>query len=193
MIAIVILAGGKSSRMGRDKLALEYKGQTLLASVVSRFENEFNNVYLSVADEDKYPEINLPRVVDGFPGCGPMSGLNAAFTALDSAGSLEGVFLVAADLPFASPPVARRLIELCGDSEACVIRRDDGKLEPLFGYYRSSLALRCETALKSGNFKMTALLSEATTRFVSTDELGALWDERLVVNLNFPKDYEALR
>jgi len=191
MIPVVILAGGKSSRMGRDKLALSVDGKTLLESAVGRFSDVFDNVYLSVADVEKYPEISVNRIVDIIPGAGPMSGLHAALSELGA----DGVFLVAADLPFSSPDAALRIIEMCQQSgkSACVVRLSDGKLEPLFGYYRKELMGKCEDLIKIGDYRMTELLPESTTRFVMPEELGELWSDVLIMNVNYPEDYERLR
>jgi len=188
MSSVVILAGGKSRRMGRDKLTLSHDGMTLLEKTMRRFSDVFDSVYLSVANAEKYPEIKATRVVDIIPGAGPMSGLHAAFTSLND----EGVFLVAADLPFANPLAAKRLIEFCGDHDACIIRLPDGRLEPLFGYYRKSLLPKCEAALQSADYKMTVLLPEGTTRFVDPSELGALWADNIIMNVNYPEDFEKL-
>ena len=184
----VILAGGKSRRMGRDKLALTLGGRTLLEISADRFAEEFEDVYISVADAALYPEVAGRRVVDILPGAGPMSGLHAALTNLPD----EGVFLVAADLPYADARAAKRLIELCGEKEACIIRLPDGKLEPLFGYYKKTLLRRCEAAIKSGDYRMTELVLGADTRFTAPQELGSLWDDRMILNINYPKDYNAL-
>ena len=189
MSAAVILAGGKSSRMGRDKLDLFVDGRTLLESVVSRFSMVFDDVYLSLADAGKYPEIKANRIVDVIPGMGPMSGLHAALSALPD----DGAFLVAADLPYASPQAAKRMIELCQNHDACIIRLPDGRLEPLFGYYRKSLLGLCGKALKSGNNRMTVLFEGTDVRFVAPGELGTLWDEKLILNVNYPEDYEKLQ
>ena len=188
MSAVVILAGGKSRRMGRDKLKLSLDGRTLLESAVDRFKEVFEDVYLSVADETKYPEIQLRRIVDILPGAGPLSGLHAALTSLPG----DGVFFVAADLPFACPLAAKRLIELCGESDACIIRNPDGRLEPLFGYYRKTILPLCEKAIKSGDYRVFEILLNAKTQFAAPDELGELWDEKLIVNINFPEDFEKL-
>jgi len=182
--AVVILAGGKSRRMGRDKLELPIDGRTLLESAVSRFSAEFDELFLSVADAEKYPGVAARRVVDILPGAGPLSGLHAALTSVGG----DGVFLVAADLPYASARAAKRIIELCGECEACVIRFPDGKLEPLFGYYRKAILPRCSDAIKSGDYRMTEILAGADTRYIDPCELGDLWDEKLILNINYPGD-----
>ena len=183
MSVAVILAGGKSRRMGRDKLTLELDGQTLLQSAVNRFATEFETVCVSVADLSKYPEVQAPRIADIYQGAGPLSGLHAVLK------QFPAVFLVAADLPYSCPRMAKRVAELCGEHEACAIRLPDGRLEPLFGFYRNSILGRCEDAIKSRDYRMTEILRNSNTRYVSPDELGDLWDEKLLTNINYPQDY----
>ena len=188
VVTAVVLAGGKSRRMERDKLELLHDGATLLESVVARFKHEFS-VVLSVADAAKYPHIKTQRIVDILPGAGPLSGLHAALKTLPD----EGVFLVAADLPFACPAAAERITRLCGEKEACVIKLPDGRLEPLFGYYKKSLLARSEEAISSGNYRMSDFIALADTRFIDpVKELGDSWDERIVLNINYPEDYEKI-
>ena len=184
--AVVILAGGKSRRMGRDKLALMFEGTTLLGSAVYRFKEEFEDVYISVDDAGKYDNIAEKKIVDILPGAGPLSGLHAALAVLPS----ESVFLVAADLPFATAGAAKRVIELCGEKETCIIELPNGKLEPLFGCYRKSLLSRCEEAILAGDYRMTEIILGADSRLVTPYELGTLWDEKLITNINYPEDYE---
>ena len=188
MATAVILAGGESRRMGRDKLVLPINGETLLVSAVKRFSAEFGDVFLSLADADKYPDVAVRRVVDIFPGAGPLSGLHAALSSAPG----EGVFLVAADLPFSSPKAALRMIELCGAGEACVIMLPNGNLEPLFAYYKKALLPLCEEAIRSGDYRMSHIIQGADTRFVSPQDFGELWDERMILNINFPYDYKKL-
>ena len=184
----VVLAGGMSRRMGRDKLVLAIGGTTMLESAVNRFSAVFEDVYISVADDKKYPDVDTLKIVDILPGAGPISGLHAALTVL----TCDGLFLVAADLPYACPKAAKRIIELAGDSEACVVRLPDGNIEPLFGYYRKSLLCLCANAIESGNHKMADLLSLADTRYIAPAELGGLWDDKFIMNVNSPEDYSRL-
>ena len=186
MNSAVILAGGMSRRMGRDKLVLEVDGRMLLESAVCRFSGEFDNVYLSVADVGKYPDVEADRIVDILPGAGPMSGVHAALTNLPG----DGAFFVAADLPYACPRAARRISELCADHDASIIRLSDGKLEPLFGYYRKAMLPRCTDMIKSGDYRMTELVLRMNTLFLAPADLGALWNDKLILNINTPCDYE---
>ena len=188
MSTAVILAGGKSSRMGRDKTQLIYRGQTLLAGAVERFSASFDRVYLSIGDPEKYPDIKAERVIDLYPGCGPMAGLHAALLKTPD----DGVFLAAADLPFSSPEAALKVMELCGDHASAVIVGEGGKFEPAFGYYKKSLLTFIEKHLSEGRYKMMQLFDVLPCRHVTPDELGELWREDMLDNLNYPEDYERL-
>jgi len=184
----VILAGGESRRMRRDKLTLAFGGSSLLAAVTDRFTGVFDTVYLSVKDPQKYPEIRVPRLVDIYPGCGPMSGLHAG---LHMTGE-DGIFLTAADLPFADPLAAQRIIELSGDSDVCITTDSAARYEPLFGYYKKTALPHVERALSSGDYKIASLFDKVRLRIVSKEELGPYWREELLLNVNYPEDYERL-
>jgi molybdopterin-guanine dinucleotide biosynthesis protein A len=174
--------------MQRDKLALRFGGESLLASAARRFSAGFDEVWLSVADPDKYSEIAIPRVVDIYKGCGPMGGLHAALSA--AAGT--GVFLIAADLPFADPAAALRIMALAGESDVCLLADSRGRYEPLFAYYKKSILPQVEAALQAGQYKLADVLDRVRLRLVRAPELGSLWSDRLLLNINYPEDYEKL-
>ncbi|MBR2717147.1 MAG: molybdenum cofactor guanylyltransferase [Oscillospiraceae bacterium] len=187
-MTVVILAGGQSRRMGRDKLRLTVAGETLLDRAVRRYGGIFDRVLVSVSGPDRYPALGDKRVFDRFPGAGPLAGLHAG---LLEAG--EDVFLTGADMPFSSPEKALLLTSLCGEKEACVLTDGDGRWEPLFGFYRRSLLPRAEALLTEGRRNMAALISAAELREVSLAELGEGPDSPLLRNVNRPEDYEKLR
>jgi molybdopterin-guanine dinucleotide biosynthesis protein A len=173
--------------MGRDKLELEFRGMSLLRSAIERFSPDFD-VLLSVAETERLAELSVARVTDVYPGLGPMAGLHAGLLAAQD----EGVFLLAADLPLATAGAALRLISLSGGADAIVIRREDGKLEPLFGYYRKTLLAELARSLENGEQKMTDFLHRVDARFIAPSELGDAWTTDLLVNVNRPEDYERL-
>ena len=188
MYAALILAGGRSRRMGRDKLMLPQDGSTVLGTAVRRFSEKFSRVLLSVDRAGRYPEIPVPHIADKFPGCGPLAGLHAG---LEAAGE-EGVFLAAADLPFSDPETALRMIELCGEHEICVIRDERGRFEPLFGCYRISVLPKAEELLASGKRAMTDLFEISDTLVIAASELGIREGSRMLANMNRPEDYKKL-
>ena len=135
----VILAGGKSRRMGRDKLLLPLSGERLLDRAVRRYREVFPRVLVSVSGPERYPELGEARVCDRYPGAGPLAGLHAGLLA-----SGDDVFLTGADMPFSSPEKALQLISLCGEKEACVLTDADGRWEPC----SASTAKACWTGRK---------------------------------------------
>jgi molybdopterin-guanine dinucleotide biosynthesis protein A len=186
MDVAVILAGGRSRRMGRDKPELLYGGETLLQRAARLYSACFDRVYLSVGDSEKYTDAGVERIADVFCGCGPMAGLHAALLKIEA----EGIFLMAADLPFANPSAARFITDLGRGHDACVIKTEDGYYEPLFGYYSKNMLPRVREMLEAGKYSMTALYPGSDVRFVSIAELGNLWRENMLFNINSPEDYE---
>lgn len=187
-MTVIILAGGQSRRMGRDKLSLPAAGETLLSRALRRYRAVFDKVLVSVAGPEKYPELGDARVFDRYPGAGPMAGLHAG---LLRAG--EDVFLTGGDMPFSSPEKALMLASLAGEKDACVLTDDTGRWEPLFGFYRLSVLPRAEELLSSGRRSMGALLGSIALREVRLEELGEGPDSPLLRNVNLPADYEKLR
>ena len=102
----------------------------------------------------------------------------------------EGIFLLAADLPFANPEAALFIMRLGKGRDACVIKTDDGYCEPLFGYYARSMLPRAQEALAAGVYAMTTLYRKADVRFIGPAELGDLWRANMLRNVNAPEDYE---
>lgn len=185
MSTAVILAGGKSSRMGKDKLELRYRGSTLLEAAVDRFSGSFDNVYVSVSDAGKYPYINTPKIEDIFKGCGPMAGLHAALNKSDD----EGVFLVAADLPFSDPDAAKKIIELTGECDAALLLDEEGRYEPLFAYYKKTILPVVEALLRNGEYKMIRALQAIRLRKLTKEDLVGFWSDKLLLNINRAEDY----
>ena len=188
-MTVVILAGGESRRMGRDKLRLTLEGEALLERALRRWGAAFPKVLVSVAGPDRYPWLGDRRVPDLRPGQGPMAGLEAG---LLRAG--EPVFLTAADMPFSSPRAALRMCALCPqEAEACVLTDEEGRWEPLFGLYKPALLPEIRALLDSGRRSMAALLDRSRVKVLRGADLGELWEDRLLLNLNEPGDYEKLR
>lgn len=179
----VILSGGQSRRMGRDKAGLTLEGQSFLDRMTEGLAPIFGQVYVSVDRQGRYP--GRKELPDLRPGQGPLAGLEAAFLRTGA----EAVFLTAVDLPFASPDLARRVLAGAEDGDACVIRRRDGGVEPLFALYRRSCLPALTACLDEGRRAVKALLDRVDCRWLEEDELGGFDLERALWNINTQTDF----
>jgi molybdopterin-guanine dinucleotide biosynthesis protein A len=181
------MAGGKSSRMGTDKLTLPLNNSTLPEAAIARFRREFSDVRVSVREDGVYPHISAPKIADVKSGLGPIGGLYAALTALK-----RDVFIVAADMPYSDPLAAKKIIELGSGFDAAALLGADSRLEPLFAFYSYSALTAAEAAIEAGIYKMNYLLKQLHTRAIAPAELGELYSDKLLLNINYPEDYKLL-
>ena len=184
----VILTGGKSSRMGRDKAMLPVAGVPMARLLTERFRAAGFEVAVSVDRAGRFPLGDAAELPDAFPGQGPLNALYSAFTQTDT----EAVFCAATDLPGGDPALAKRLLALRGDCDACLIRRADGTAETLFGVYARSCLPAAERCLREGRRSMRAAIEGLRVRWVDEAELPE-WDlSRVLRNVNTPEEYAAL-
>ena len=185
IVGAIILAGGKSERMGRDKALLPYRGTTLLAyvlAVVSQIEPQV----VVVADRtDKYA-VPCPVIADAFPDCGPVGGI---VTGLHYLGA--GAHLVAAcDMPHLHPDILRYLLECAikGDYDA-VVPETDGRPEPLCAVYRDTCLAPLTAFLQSGQRAAHRALLTLNVLRIDTENLRP-FDPELAcfTNFNTPED-----
>jgi molybdenum cofactor guanylyltransferase len=130
----VVLAGGRSSRMGSDKAALVLDGRPLLARVVERLRLALGSVIVIGPERLAALQPGAPIIPDARPGLGPLGGLA---TALETA-QTDWVFLVACDMPFIQPALVRYMatLALAASEDEAVAIRSPGGLEPLHAAYR---------------------------------------------------------
>ena len=174
----VILSGGRSRRMGRDKAEMMLAGRTLLDRMAAELAPLFGGVYVSVDRSGRYP--GRRELTDLRPGLGPLAGLEAAFLRTGA----EAVFLAAVDLPFADAPLAARILAAAGAGDAWVIRRRSGEAEPLFALYRRSCLPALQACLAEGRRAAKALLDRVDCRWLEEDELPEFDLERALWNVN---------
>ena len=181
----VILTGGMSRRMGRDKGTILFEnGETLIARLVRRYGAEFDGVYVSVNEAGRFDTAGAPELVDLRPGQGPMAGLEAAFARTDA----DLVFLTAVDLPFGTPALARELDRLRAGRDACYIRRSDGRPEPLFALYARTCQAPLTACLEEGRRSFRWLFDRIDVREVWEEELEEFDLDHLLLNVNRPED-----
>jgi molybdopterin-guanine dinucleotide biosynthesis protein A len=184
--SLVILAGGRSRRMGHDKATLPAGDGTLIEHLARRLAPVVDETIIAGGSVD--PPFEGARVVaDHQPGLGPLAGMLGGF----AAAKRRHVWVVACDLPDVEPALGGVLLALAGDYEA-VVPRPDQEPEGACALYVRELAPRIERLLESGQRSIKSLLDCSTVRYVASDELRAVDPElRSFRNVNTPADYEA--
>jgi molybdenum cofactor guanylyltransferase len=197
----VVLAGGRSSRMGRPKGALEWHGSTLLHRTAALLTRTVGGPVLVVAAPDQeLPELppRVEVVADPVEGLGPMQGLATGLAALRERAPVA--FVCSTDLPFLHPALVRRVLRGFVDPEVDVVLPvARGYRQPLAAGYRTELAGLIERLLGEGDLRPGMLFRHC--RVAQLDDAALLTDELArhdpeldsLVNVNEPDDYAAAR
>jgi molybdenum cofactor guanylyltransferase len=146
-----VLVGGRSSRMGRDKALLVYRGRTLAEHVAAAVDHAAGRVTF-IGSPETYAHLGYPVVPDLRPGHGPLSGIETAL-ALNHA---EWNLVVACDLPLISPPILKGLIQAADSPEIdCVIPLTaDDQPQPLVSVWNARMLSRVRFALDQNERKV---------------------------------------
>ncbi|MEK3884865.1 molybdenum cofactor guanylyltransferase [Paenibacillus sp. PL2-23] len=201
----LILAGGRSSRMGRDKALLHMDGQTLLERLVAGMLGLMDSVTIAAGTTERVQqyrealagcrkELESGRVrfvLDAYPGDGPLAGLHAGLSVLPPG----YVFVMACDMPEVSPSLLARMREAARerDGEADVIHVSG---QPFHALYHTRAAAAVAESLVQRDYRVMRLLDRLRTiRLAFTAEsTGAVAestaDGGTLCNLNTPEDYE---
>ena len=177
----IILAGGKSSRMGTDKASLEMEGKTLLCRAIEFCQVFCDEVLISSNNQEHKVE-ELKLVNDEISDCGPMGGI---YSCLKQSGS-DWNFVLSVDAVFVEKDFVNFLITGIPGFEV-VVPIHNGKKEPLIALYHKKLVPDFRSQLESKNYKMHFLLERVKTNFIHSDKWMKQYP-KLFYNLNSPED-----
>src|ERR1700682_5778225 len=184
--SLVILAGGLSRRMGRDKASLPAGDGTLIEHLARRLAPVVDETIVA-GGSDRPPLAGVRMVDDLYPGLGPLAGIQAGLRAARS----PRVWVVRCDLPDVDPALASLLLGLAGEVDA-VVPRIDSEPQGVCAIYDRALESRIDGLLAAGERRVKMLLAASNVRYVTTDELRVVDPElRSFRNINTPADYQA--
>jgi molybdenum cofactor guanylyltransferase len=170
-VAGILLAGGRSQRMGRDKASLPWHGSTLARRAAGLLVRcaEPPVIVVCAADQELPPLPGWVEVVhDPAPGLGPLAGLAAGLAAAGPRAEVAAVCAV--DAPLAHPAVMRALLGALGPSPA-VVPLSEALPQPLFAVYRTELAFLAAALVADGERRASELGVRAGARIVEPFEL----------------------
>lgn len=186
----LVLCGGQSARMGRDKAQLELAGRSLVARAADVLQRVCGEVWLACGSSARYAELGLPLALDSLPGAGPLSGLHSG---LERART-PWLAVLACDMPGVEPEVFEALLAEAQrrDLDACLLATAAG-LEPLCAVYHTACAGAAAAALAAGERKLTSFHTGFGSRALRIGALEALRlapeGDEIARNLNTPQQY----
>lgn len=183
--AAVVLAGGKSTRMGEDKALLNVTGRRMLEGTVRLLSAVFTEIFIS-ANDNSYDDLNIKVIPDDFKGSGPLGGIHAAL----KYSTHHTNFFTACDMPFIDIRLAVYLIDQVEGYDA-VVPRMGNYYQPLFAVYTKECLQAVENRIQAGKNKITSFYDDIKIKFVDTDELRKFGNpDELFFNVNTPGDLE---
>jgi molybdopterin-guanine dinucleotide biosynthesis protein A len=183
----VILAGGKSSRMGQPKALLPFDGEPLIAHTVRTLRCLFADIVVVAAPEQELPSLSVTLVRDEVAYQGPVGGILYGLRAAHA----EIAFVTSCDAPFLNLELIAFLVTQMSDHDVVVPYWQE-RLQPLHAVYRRSVAPLLQEQLDRGELRPIFLYKKVRTREVSPEEIRRFDPEGLSFrNMNSPEDYQA--
>lgn len=182
-----VLAGGESSRMGRDKALLQL-GSVPMIVRTARVVDEVAGTAVVVGEHDAYRQLGLHSIRDDWPGAGPLGAIATALRASECVWNL----IVACDLPHLTREWLEFLIGRARESNAdAILPMNDGGPETLCAMYGKSAESAIWLALDRGVRKVTDGLKHLRVRYLEQREWKVFDPGGLLFkNMNSPEDYE---
>lgn len=178
----ILLAGGKSKRMGTDKPFLEFNGKFLYQYPLSVLESFCDEILISTSD-NRFKKTGHTLVEDEIMNTGPAGGI---YSCLRKSG-YNSCAVLSCDMPYMNPIYFYELSKAKKDSFAAVGLNDSGQVEPLAGIYDKSLEEIFLQQILKGDFKLVNLLNKTRVSYMMPDP-EKFDARRLFVNLNRPED-----
>ncbi len=181
-ITAIVLAGGKSSRMGQNKCLLDIDGSTLIEYIVDQLFQHFDDVLVSTNNKDAYNLKKVNFIKDEKPDCGPVMGLISSL----KQSSTELNFVTTCDVPEIKVEIINEMVDNIACYDAVLGKTPDGRIQPLFGVYRRSALNRIEDLFKAGTRSVHGVVGSLSVGFIDIDY-------KWYANLNTPQEYEGYK
>ena len=183
----IILAGGKSSRMGRPKALLEFDGAPLIFHLARRLKDLFDEIVVVAAPEQELPELPAMVVRDEVAHQGPVGGIYYGLKAAEK----EICFVTSCDVAFLNPSLISYFLRQIVNYDVVVPYWEE-RLQPLHAVYQRSVLPLLKEQLARAELRPIYLYDKVRTLRIGEDEIRSFDPEGLsFLNMNTPSDYEA--
>lgn len=157
----IILAGGKSSRMGSEKGFLELNGKTFMTRIIEALKPLVNEIII-VSNASEYDVFNLKRVEDKIEAAGPLAGL---YTGLFHS-ETENNIVLSCDVPLINTEILKQLIDGITSESDVIQIESQGKTMPLIAMYKKYCMLHFLKLLEQGEKRLRVAVAELRTKTI---------------------------
>ena len=179
----IILAGGKSTRMGTDKGFISFKNKTFVEHIITAIQPLVNEIII-ISNHNSYDQFELKRYDDLIKNAGPLAGI---YTGLHYSNT-ENNLLVSCDVPLINKEVLQKLIEQINDTSEVIQLQSNGKNMPLIAIYKKKCEAVFLEELKQDQRKVQKAIKKCKVTTVPIDTVL----EKYTTNINTKKDLEFL-
>ena len=179
----IILAGGKSSRMGTDKGLQELCGKPLINYAIQSLSGLCSTILISTSS-DAYQSFGYKTVADEIPGIGPMGGIYSALKQSKTDINL----VLSCDLPFVSKELLSFILKNSEGYQVAVPWQGNQHYEPLCGFYHLSILEQISLYIQNNNYKLPDIFEKISINRLVINKESDFYTEELFLNVNSKHD-----
>ena len=193
----IILAGGKSSRMGTNKALLKIEREPIISLLIKKIENFFNNIIIISNSPNEFEFTGKKVFEDYYPGFGPLAGIHSGL----KNSTTEKNFIISCDLLLINSEAIDYLLKFNTQKEA-ILYKEKSFIQPLCGIYYKRVFLIAESLLKNykTNFdhnmkiklRVSDLLNKIKVEEIPIENLP-FYSNKLFFNMNYKKDFNDIK
>jgi molybdopterin-guanine dinucleotide biosynthesis protein A len=179
----IILAGGKSRRMGADKGLVLLGGKPMVQYAIESLGLFCDRILIS-SNNPEYNCFDLEVIADSVADAGPMAGIASCL----KQSTTERNLVLSCDMPLLDPVVLKTLLDNVYENTFVVPVDAEGRSEPLCAFYRLSSLSILEDLIRAGSFRMTDLFLRAPVKYLSPGDYPVKYNSRWFANINSSED-----
>ena len=179
-----ILAGGKSSRMGKDKGLLTFKNMQMIEYAIEALQPICKSIII-LSNNSEYEKFGYKVYPDVVKNSGPLAGI---CTGLSESKTKLNIFL-SCDSPFVTTDFLEHLVQYASDFDA-VAPFYKGKTYPLTAMYKTSCSPVFNKMLKNRNLRVREVLDLLNSKIIDFSSNLSFFDDKILTNINTPKELE---
>ncbi len=179
----IILAGGKSSRMGSDKAGILFKGKAFIEHVIEALKPLVDEIII-VSNKDEHDRFNYKRITDTLDDAGPIAGLHAGLAYSNT----ENNLVLSCDVPLIQTSVLEMIIAHNEEGKDVILLKEGSKSHPLIAFYKKNTAPHFFSLLKQGERRLSTAVNGLNVKSVSVSKAH----QKALRNINTMSDLNSI-